>query len=807
MSTLSPLDDTALLAALEKYFSYPAFRPGQIDALRQVLNGHDTLVVMPTGSGKSLIYQLAALLRDGTALVISPLVALMKDQTDSLKKRGIAATYINSTLTAAEQNKRLAAFAQGQYKIVLVAPERFRSANFRGALQQIPLSMLAIDEAHCLSQWGHDFRPDYLQLANARREFKPPVTLALTATATIRVQDDILKMLEMPQAARLVTGFNRPNLYLEVLNAPDVKTKMRLTRDFLADTTGGGIIYAGTRRETEEVAEFVREVCKIPCAFYHAGVDNDTRHAVQDKFLAGDLPLVVATNAFGMGIDRPDVRFVLHFTMPGTLEAYYQEAGRAGRDGLAARATLLYSPRDTALHENFIANDSPSENDLRALHQFLQTHAQTNAQQIEQHIGMREVMTRVALEQLETAGLIAREPYDEFGMMRVNAAPLNEGLLRQIAAQVKTRQEHKRRLLAKMVSYAETNACRRRAILDYFGDHGSADAPLCCDNDIARAEIKTEQVATRAATTDAELLALTVLDAAQTFQRKIGKGKLADILKGSKAKDVQIFVKSSFYGKLAALRKTDLENLIQQLFDDGYLKQVGSEYPTLALTPRGEHAVKMRAAIQTNIRPPRPDEIEKTRAEKEAGGTVLLTGQLLAQGNTPEQIAATRGLTPGTIYSHLAQLIAEGRADINRVVPPQTQTQIRAAIAAVGSAQYLAPIKARLPEEIDYNVIRCVANALLREHNQTPPAPPAAPRVEIARPPEDSALFETLRAWRTQQARQENVPPYVVFADAVLHELAAFKPKTMSEFLTIKGIGRAKAEKYGAQVLEIIGRR
>jgi ATP-dependent DNA helicase RecQ len=810
VSTQNPTADAALHTALETYFSYPAFRPGQIDALRHVLAKRDTLVVMPTGSGKSLIYQIAALVRDGTALVISPLVALMKDQTDSLTRRGIAATFINSTLTVSEQDKRLDALAHNQYKIVLVAPERLQSGTFRGALKRAQLSLLAIDEAHCLSQWGHDFRPDYLRIAEARREFNPPVTLALTATATIRVQDDIIKMLGLARAEKLVTGFNRENLYLEVLNAPDVKTKLRLTREFLSNVQGassgkgGGIIYVGTRRDAEEVADFVRQVCNLPAAHYHAGLENDTRAAIQDTFMAGDLPLVVATNAFGMGIDRPDVRFVLHYTMPGTLEAYYQEAGRAGRDGLPARATLIYSPKDTALHESFIANDSPTIDNLRAVHQHLAQHRQISLVNVEQILGMRETTVKVALEQLEAGGLIRREPYDEFGVMRVHVEPLNEKILRDISNQVEARKNHKRRLLGKIVSYAETNACRRRVILDYFGDTGDASAPLCCDNDVARAKLRDEQQTMRAATTDAEQIPLTVLEAAQTFQRKIGKGKLADILRGSRTKDVQMFVKSPHYGKLMALRKSDLENLLQQLFDDGYLKQVGGEYPTIQLTPRGEHALKTRAAIQTNLRAPAPSQLARAYAEREAGGTVALSGQLLSQGLSPEQIAAQRGLTVGTIYSHLAQLISQGQVDINRVVPQPLQNQIRAAIDAVGSAQYLAPIKARLPEEMDYGVIRCVANAWLRERGEMPPSFTPAPKPVAERPPKDDALFGKLRAWRMEQARQENVPPYVVFSDETLHELAAWKPNSPQALLTIKGIGNTRVEKYGGHVLQII---
>jgi ATP-dependent DNA helicase RecQ len=730
--------ETELHAALGKFFHYPAFRPGQLDALHHILARRDTLVVMPTGSGKSLIYQLAALVQPGTALVISPLVALMKDQVDSLTGRGISATFINSSLTFAEQDKRLNAMARGQYKIVLVAPERLRSGSFRGALKNADLNLLAIDEAHCVSQWGHDFRPDYLQLGNARREFRPPVTLALTATATTRVQDDICKSLELAQPERLVMGFNRPNLYLEVLNAPNVKTKLELTREFLAAQQGAGIIYVGTRRDAEEVADFVREACKLLVGYYHAGLSNDARAETQDKFLAGDLPLVVATNAFGMGIDRPDVRFVLHYAVPGTLEAYYQEAGRAGRDGLPARATLIYSPRDTALQESFIANDSPREEDLRSVYSFVAGHSQISFGLLEQALGLREITARVALEQLESGGLLQREPFDEFNMMRVQAAPLNQRALQEIVTRTRERQNHKRRLLARMVSYAETNACRRRVILDYFGDHGTADAPLCCDNDVARQEIRETRPNQRPAATETEHIALTVLETVRAFQRKMGKGKLIDILRGSRAKDVQPFVKSPSFGKLSGVRKSDLDTLLAQLQNDGFIKQVGGEYPTLTLTPRGENALETRIAIETNIRAPKPGAMERAKAEKQAGGTVLLTGQLLAQGKTPEQIAAERGLTVGTIYSHLAQLIAERQVDVNRVVTESLQNQIRAAIDAVGSAQYLAPIKARLPEDIEYGVIRCVANAWQLERGELPVTLATAAKAQAARPPEDA---------------------------------------------------------------------
>ncbi|MGH7908367.1 MAG: RecQ family ATP-dependent DNA helicase, partial [Thermodesulfobacteriota bacterium] len=627
-----------------------------------------------------------------TALVISPLIALMKDQIDQLTRRGIAATFINSSLNTTEQSRRLRTLAEGQYKIVLVAPERLRSRAFREALARIPLSLLAVDEAHCLSQWGHDFRPDYLHIAEARADFKAPVTLALTATATPRVQDDIIRMLGLSHAERIITGFNRPSLTFEVFSTPDVKAKLNFVRDFLASVEGAGIIYTGTRRDAEEVAEFIREVAGIETRHYHGALDPDVRAEVQDAFMAGDLPIAVATNAFGMGIDRPDVRFVLHYDMPGTLEAYYQEAGRAGRDGLPARVILLYSPKDTALQEFFIENDSPSAGDLRAVHSFLRRSPETRLDEIERATGLPQIKARVALDQLEAAHALRRFPDGAFGLIRVETLPLAESDVQAVVAQVAARREHKYRQLEIMVDYAETNACRRRAILNHFGDTGSADAPLCCDNCLSRAEVVEAE--SRSAQTQSERAALIVLDTAAHLKWEVGKSKLAQILKGSTAKDMTRFNydKVRNYGKFITLRLSEIESLIGQLIDTGYLKQVGSKLPTLKLTPKGESALKAHTAIRVDLRPVQPGAAQKVRAEREAGGTVALTGQMLARGLSPEQIAAERGLTVSTIYSHLAQLIAEDRVSIDAVVSADLQKQIRAAIEAVGSVDYLAPI-------------------------------------------------------------------------------------------------------------------
>jgi len=776
-------------AALQHYFKYPAFRPGQEEALNHVLAGRDALVVMPTGSGKSLIYQLAGLLLPGSTVVFSPLVSLMKDQVDSMVRRDIPATFINSSLDLAEQNRRLRDYAAGKYKIVLVAPERLRSANFQAAIASNPISLMVIDEAHCLSQWGHDFRPDYLRIADARREWKPAVTLALTATATPRAQGDIVDLLGLQDATQLILGFNRPNLTLEVIPTPDQATRLQRLRDLLKTVEGeeknGGIIYTTTRKDAEEVAAFVRDRCGLQAQHYHAALDPVTRARVQDLFLAGDLPIVVATNAFGMGIDRPDVRFVIHYGMPGSLEAYYQEAGRGGRDGLPARATLLYSSRDAMLHEHFIENESPEYADLTKVHALQTQDNEISSEVIAQRTGLKEGKARVAAE------LIA------LSKQQGNFA---EGGLRALANQMEGRRQHKRMLLRKMVEYAQTEGCRRRLMLDYFGDTGPADAPVCCDNCLAK-EAPASTQTLRAAETQAERAALIVLDTVALLKargQELGKGKLAQVLKGSASEDVARYLQNNRNAaKFAALRLTEIESLITQLIAAQYLRAAGAERPTLQLSTLGAMALKARAAIDVTLSPVRPEKIAVAQKQREVGGTVLVTKELLQQGLPPEHIAAERGLTLGTIYAHCAQIIAEGSVSVERVVPKDVLAQIRAAIQHVGAADALSPIKAMLPDDIDYGVIRCVAEDWKRTHQNEPvQSEPLSAQEE--------ALFEQLRAWRMERARAGNVPPYVVFHDRTLEAMVRIKPSTNEELLAVPGVGPAKVERYGAEVLRML---
>nr|MBA2503015.1 RecQ family ATP-dependent DNA helicase [Pyrinomonadaceae bacterium] len=347
------------LDALHTHFGFEDFREGQREVISSILEGHDCVVVMPTGGGKSLCYQLPALMSDGATIVVSPLIALMKDQVDALHARNLPATFINSSVDYEEQKARIAGVRNGNYKLVYVAPERFRSERFVEALQSIHVSLFAVDEAHCVSQWGHDFRPDYLRLKTAIERIGRPQTLALTATATPYVRADIIEQLDLRQPRAYVSGFDRPNLSIQIMHTQKEREKTAYVRELAAKHKGSsGIIYTSTRKSVEQVAGRLGEA-RLPVVAYHAGMDDDARARAQDDFMLGRVQMIVATNAFGMGIDKSDIRFVIHYQMPGSIEAYYQEIGRAGRDGLQSDCVLLFNYADKRTQDYFIEGSYP----------------------------------------------------------------------------------------------------------------------------------------------------------------------------------------------------------------------------------------------------------------------------------------------------------------------------------------------------------------------------------------------------------------------------------------------------------------
>ena len=344
---------------LQKFYGYEDFRPGQKKVVESLLNRNDTVAIMPTGAGKSICFQIPALLFEGVTFVISPLISLMKDQVDSLRQLGIAAVYINSSVSKAQLYKDLQNISAGFYKIIYIAPERLTSEYLPDSFKNLNISMVAVDEAHCLSQWGHDFRPSYRNILNFTNSLRiKPIISAFTATATPEVKTDIINLLGLKQPNVFVTGFDRPNLYFSVLRG-EVKDKFVI--DYVKKHQDeAGIIYVGTRKDVDAL-QVLLEIKGIKAGRYHAGMTDEERNQMQEDFLYDNLSVMVATNAFGMGIDKPNVRYVIHYNMPKNMEAYYQEAGRAGRDGLSGNCILLYSPQDTQLQKFLISKSTESE--------------------------------------------------------------------------------------------------------------------------------------------------------------------------------------------------------------------------------------------------------------------------------------------------------------------------------------------------------------------------------------------------------------------------------------------------------------
>lgn len=527
--------DPRALEALNRYFGYDSFRPGQSGIVLAILTGHDVLGVMPTGAGKSICYQIPAAILPGVAIVISPLISLMRDQVDALNDVGLPAAFINTTQTPDEQDLVFAQALSGQIKLLYVAPERLETERFRNFAVRVPISLVAVDEAHCVSQWGQDFRSSYLGIGEfiAGLPTRPTVA-AFTATATERVRRDIVSILGLHTPSITVTGFDRPNLYFDVISMPR-KDKASWVASYIASHPDeSGIVYCATRKETEALAESlnsavaelraaggadVSDIGTIAVA-YHGGMSADAREKAQRDFVTDRVPVVVATNAFGMGIDKSNVRFVIHHNMPESIEAYYQEAGRAGRDGEPSRCTLLWNESDIVTRRRLLDSDYENE--------------------------------RLTPEEQEA----------------VRAS--------------------KRRLLDAMVGYCRTTDCLHAYMTRYFGETAGAAAKTDgkCVGGCANCEHTFETI-------DVTDIARAISRCVHDVNQHVGSGKIVKVLRGSKAQDLSYLNPESLpsFGMLDEVPEARIRDVLSQMATDGFLTIVEGRLPIVGFGPRAAETV------------------------------------------------------------------------------------------------------------------------------------------------------------------------------------------------------------------------
>jgi ATP-dependent DNA helicase RecQ len=597
-----PTDDLAV--ALRAHFGHDGFRPGQEPVTRAVLAGRDVVAVMPTGGGKSVCYQLPALLLDGLTLVVSPLIALMKDQVDALATAGHRATYVNSSLDPDEQAARLRACARGEFRLLYVAPERISSERFVEAAPSLRVVRLAVDEAHCVSQWGHDFRPDYLRLAELRALVGSPPTAAFTATATARVRADIVRTLGLRDPAVFVAGFERANLRLIVQRPETVARKLALLDEAVARAGTPAIVYAATRKNVEQVAAHLRGR-GVEAMAYHAGLSAAERTRVQDAFMDGAAPAIVATSAFGMGVDKSDVRLVVHWDVPGSVEQYYQEAGRAGRDGKPAECVLLYNYADVRIQRFFVEGANPEPAIFRHVIECTADGADDLAS-IESDAPTRNAMAvATAVGVLRRAGVLVRTEDPVTGDERYSLAPgVQRGEIPLDLEALRAKREGDDERLRSMCAFAAGSTCRRAFILRYFGSDEVRDACGACD----RCE-RVGRPEPRLLTDDERRIVRIALSGVARVDDRYGRSRIAQFLLGSRTKEVVDagLDRLPTWGKLAHLPLRRIGDLLEALADEGLLRRRVLDGPgspaVLALTDEGRRVMQRDTPLTLALPP------------------------------------------------------------------------------------------------------------------------------------------------------------------------------------------------------------
>ncbi|EYF04321.1 RecQ family ATP-dependent DNA helicase [Chondromyces apiculatus] len=745
----------ALDALLQERFGISSFRPWQREAIEALLgDARRVLVVAPTGGGKSLCYQVPAVALPGTALVLSPLISLMEDQVRALEARGIPATFFASTLPREEGSRRMSALRRGAYKIVYAAPERLAYEGFLAAIAESRLSLVAVDEAHCIVQWGHDFRPEYLRIGEALQRLAPPRVLACTATATLEAREEIIRRLgwrpaeggggeaqergaPLPAPRVILRGFARPNLHLEVREVGGPKDAARFTGRALVEALGrarapegAGIVYAATRKGTEKLADALRgEGWRAEA--YHAGLAPEVRARISGAFAERALHVVVATNAFGMGIDRADVRVVVHAQPPSSIEAYYQEVGRAGRDGAPASGVLLFSPADIALRRRMC----------------------------------------------------------QLGSDGGDAAPEDAARAWQ--------------LFRELLRYVDARSCRHDFILRYFGDEaeslggcghcdvcGALAARSVSDPDTVERDSDTVRralagVARAKGAAGMQLVASMLVGESNERLRRLGLDRL------------------STHGVLAGQNHAEAMTVLRVLMANGWIDLTDSEFPVPLITPAGWRV--MRGEVPPRVQLPRDlpkRRVRAARAVMTTAATAAAAAAATAAATVTAATAATRAVTPAaTLSTPVTSAAAQEE--------PETST-----VTAAGAAAD-APKKGRRLRDRTQGKARGEARKGKRGAGHDTEGTAEAPagvrfveRVDDEGAPaleaRDRALYEALRAHRAELSRARKVPPYVVAPDRTLQDIARIRPISDDDLGLARGMGPARISQYGAEILRIV---